>query len=326
MGLLYTVQNLVDEIRQQLDEDNTDSIDDQKDILPALNRAQKYAFDILARKYPEPLLRYTTLELEGNVPEYDMPSDVFEDRIQKLEVEIPNSAGLSQFEEVERRSYRDITRLESSCNSPTPRYYVIFSRTIRLIPAPSGAYNIRMWSLRNPEKLKLPQGRITVVDTVNNYVTVDSQGDQLTTETDQLGSYVNFINGRTGEIRGSAQIRILSNSRITFRTTPLRTSVLGRTISGSLTALGIEEDDYISPVDGTCVPYYSEPVANFMIEYSIAALTNKLEGDSNALQTLLSNLEEQVSRTWVGREQQLRIKRKSVAWNRPMGWYRGWRR
>lgn len=325
MSILYTVQNLVDEIRQQLDEDNTDSIDTDKDILPALNRAQKYAFDILARKYPEPLLKYETLTLTGNQAEYDMPEGVFEDRVQKLEVEIPNSNGLSQYEEVERRSYRDITRLESTCNAAIPKYYVIFSRTIRLIPAPSGAYNIRMWSLRNPEKLKLPQGRITVVDTVNNYVTVDSQGDSLTTETDQLGSYVNFIDGQTGEIKGSAQIRILSNNRLTFRTSPLRTSVLGRGISGSLVDLGIEEDDYISPIDGTCVPYYSEPVSNFMIEYSIAALTNKLEGDSNALQGLLSNLEEQVSRTWVGREQQLRIKRKSVAWNRPMGWYRGWR-
>lgn len=323
MGLMYTVESLVDEIRQQLDEDNTDSIDTNADILPALNRAQKYAFDILARKYPEPLLRYTTLTLTANVAEYPIPEDVFEDRIQKLEVAMP-SGSLSQYSEVERRSYRDITSLESTTNAASPRFYVIFGRTIRLIPAPSGAYNIRMWSLRNPEKLVLPQGRITVVNTTDNYVTVDSAGDSLTTETDQLGSYVNFIDGQTGEIKGSAQIRILSGGRITFRTSPLRSTVLGRTISSSLTSLGLEVDDYIAPIQGTCVPYFSEPVSNFLIEYSVAALKGKLEGDSNSLQSLLESLEKQVERTWVGREQQLRVKRKSNSWNRSLRLFRRW--
>lgn len=325
-GLLYTVQNLIEEIRSQLDEDNTDSIDTDRDILPALNRAQKYAFDILARKYPEPLLRYSTLALTANVAEYSIPEDVFEDRIQKLEVEMPSSNGKSAFVEVTRISYRDLTRQESTCNSPSPTYYAIFGRTMRLVPAPNGAFNIRMWSLRNPEKLVLPQGRITVVNTANRYVTVDSQGEDLSTETDQLGSYVNFIDGQSGLIKGSAQIQILSNNRVTFRSSPLRSTVLGRTISGDLTDLGIENDDYLAPIDGTCVPYYSEPVANFMIEYSIAALTNKLEGDSNSLKGLLDNLEKQVERTWVGRESTLRVKRKSNAWNRPSRQYWWWGR
>lgn len=314
--LLRTVQNLVDEIRSQVDEENRDSVSTENDILPTLNRAQDFAFDILARKYPEPILEYTTLNLVGSQAEYDIPENVFEDRVEKLEIAIP-SGNAATYREVQRISYRDITNYENSGNNSIPYYYCIYARKIRLVPAPSGQYNARMWYLRNPEKLELPQGRITIVNTASNYVTVDSAGSDLTTESDQLGSYVNVVDGQTGQIKGSLQIMSLANNRITFRAVPLRTTVLNRTITGDLSEVSAAIDDYISPIDGTCVPYFSRPVSNFIIQFSVAEIVRKLGGESDKEENILKKFEQQVERTWAGREMTLRIKKKSQIWSLP---------
>lgn len=317
--LLYTVENLVEEVRSKLNEDNTDSVDTDRDILPALNRANDFAFDILARQYPEPLLLPSTLTLVGGQSDYDIPEDTFEDRVKKIEIALPSSSGRARYVPLDRISYSDISEYESASPSAIPQYYCIHGRTIRIVPEPTGVYSARLWRLRNPEKLVMPQGRITVVNTASNYVTVDSQGSSLTTEADQLGSYINLIDGQTGVIRGSAQIQILSNNRITFRTSPLRSSVLNRTISGSLSDVTpLSLDDYLAPIDGTCVPFYSRPISNFLVQYAVADIKGTLEGDSNNEAKLLEKLEKQVEHTWVGRQQVLRIKKKSPIWGRPI--------
>lgn len=315
--LLYTVQNLVDEVRAQLDEANRDSVSTEEDILPSLNRAQDYAFDILARRYPEPLLRPAALTLVGGTADYDIPEDVFEDRVLKLDIEIPNGAGRNTYREVQQISYRDLATYESSSLSASPYYFAVFGRTIRFVPTPSGAYSARLWSLRNPEKLMIPQGRITRVNTGSNYVIVDTAGSSLTTESDQLGSYVNIIDGQTGEVKGSFQIATLSDNRLTFRTVPTRATVLNRTILGSIASLEIAEDDYVSPVDGTCVPYYGRPISNFLVQFSVAEITRSLGGSADMEERVLEKFEKQVERTWAGRETTLRIRKRSQSWGVP---------
>ena len=48
---IIAVNDLIDEVRSMLDEDNRTSVSDTADILPALNRAQNYAANILSRHY-----------------------------------------------------------------------------------------------------------------------------------------------------------------------------------------------------------------------------------------------------------------------------------
>lgn len=324
-SVLYTVDNIVNEIRGQVDELNVDSVSTTADILPSLNRGQNYAFDILARRYPEPILQHTSLVLSANVAEYDVPEDVFEDRVLKIEIAIPGGSGQSAYREVTRISYRDVSLFESPNSTNIPQYYCIVGRKIRFVGAPSALYNARVWSLRNPEKLVLQQGRITVVNTVGNYVIVDEAGPNLTTESDQLGSYVNLVDGQTGEIKGSLQIQVLTSNKVTFRTSPARASVLNRDIDSSLLdadmAPIVNVDDYLSPIDGTCVPYYGQPLTNFMIQYTVAEITRKLGGTADSEEQVLQKFEKQVERTWAGREISLRIKKKSRKWGVP---YRRW--
>lgn len=296
-----------------LDESNQDSVNTEADILPALNRASQFAFDILARVYPEPLLRYQTLDLVSGTNEYDIPEDIFEDRVLKIESIQPQGAGAT-YSEIKRISYRDISNYETAGTVAIPQYYCIIGRKIRFVGTPDGSYDCRLWAVRNPEKLKLPQGRITLINSPSNYVIVDQSGDSLTTESDKFGSYVNLIDGQTGEIKSTMQIQTITDNKITFRTVPTRATVLNRTIEADLDNVEVSQDDYISPIDGTCVPYFGQPTNNFLIQFAVAEITRKLGGAADTEENILKKFEQQVERTWAGREVSLRVKKKSDHW------------
>ena len=321
--ILYTVDDLVSEVRSQLDEENRDSVSTSSDILPALNRAQDYAFDIYARRYPEPILRHAVLPLQAGVQEYDIPEDVFEDRVLKMEIEIPTGGVGSTFAEVQQISFRDLSNYESVGKTNIPLYYSIYRRKIRFVAPPTGTYSARMWSLTNPERLELSQGRITTINNDSNYVIVDSAGSSLTTEADELGSYVNLIDGQTGEIKGSLQIQQLnSNNRLVFRTSPQRSTVVNRTIGTALSDISVELDDYIAPISGTCVPYFGSPTTNFLLQYAVAEITRKLGGDAAQEERVLEKFEKQIERTYAGRPSTLRVTKRSNIWGVPTRrWY-----
>ena len=320
-NILNTVDSLMSQVRSQLDEDNAVSIRDDLDILPALNRAQDYAMNILARHYEEPLLDFFILDLIGGQQEYRIPEDAFEDRIEKIEIQIQRS----HFEEITRISYRDISLYESSLRSQIPRYYTIKKKRIRFVPNPTGVFNARVWYLKCAPALVKVQGRITHVNEENNYLLVDNIGDDLTTETDELNSYVNIIDGSSGEIKASLQIKRLDDNRITFKNIPTRNKVLNRQIDTNIaelvdfdnSQLKIEADDYVCLISGSCVPTFAKPVSNFLIQFAVAELTRKLGGDSQLEEVVKKQFEEQVERSWVGREQSMRVKKKARYWNRP---------
>ncbi len=316
---LQTVQQLADSVRSRIDEMNRDSIDDERDILPALNRALEYAVDIYSKHYIDPFLAYTTLDLTS-AQEYSLPEDVYEDRIVKLEI----ATSTNFYQEVQRISYRDITAYEADSATPAPYCYVVVGRKIRLLPPPSGVYDARLWYVKYPEQLVLPQGRITVVNPGSNYLVVDTIGPDLTTEIDQLDSFINVINSRTGEVKGTFQIASLNDGRIGLRSAPPtngRTEIFGKTISTSMVDLGIERDDYVCVAAGTCVPYLASPTSNFLIQYSVAELSRQLGVNSVEEEQVLAKFEDQVKRTWAGRETTIRVKKRSAAFGVP---YRRW--
>ena len=318
---LNTVDNLISQVRSQLDEDNSTSVRTDLDILPALNRAQDDAMNILARHYEEPLLDYFTLDLVNGVLEYPIPEDTFEDRIEKLEIEVTTN----HYQEMDRISYRDITIYESSLRSNIPRYYVQLGKRLRIIPNPTGVYDVRVWYLRCPPSLVESQGRINSVNEDENYIIVDEIGSGVSTEADQLESYVNLIDGQSGLIKGTFQVKRIDSNKVTFKTTPSRTKVINKTISTSLSSLvdrdgntiTVEPDDYICSIGGSCVPFFSKPVNNFLIQFAIAEITRKLGGPADMEEQVLRKFEEKVERSWVGREQTIRIKKRARYWNRP---------
>lgn len=308
MARRLTTTDLIADVRAMIDEDNQEAVDDTRDILPSLNRAQDYAANILARHYESPLLAFESVTLTAGTASYSIPEKALEQRLEKVEV---NVGGV--YQPVKRLSYRDITDYEQSGATAVPLYYAIVGDEYRLLPAPSATYPLRIWYLRDPDPLVEEQGRLTVINTAQNYLIVDSIGEDVSSEVDSLESFVNIVDGQTGEVKVSLQVQSISGNRVQFRTVPSRSTVYNRTISGEIPST-VEKDDLLCSASGTCIPILRKPFSNFLIQYAVAEMQRKLGGPADMEQRVLKDLEAQVERSWVGREQSLRVTKSSKNW------------
>lgn len=309
--ILYPVDNLISEVRYLLDEINTDTVDNTNDILPALNRGQEYAFDIYARYYPDPVLAHVAQTLVAGTSEYEMPQAAFEDRLLKVEITIPGNGSFATQIQCKRISYMDISEYEATTTVSIPTYYCIVGRNIRYVPTPNGVFNARIWYVTEPERLVPQQGRITTIG--SGYVNVDVAGSNLSTTTNSLNSYINFVNFSTGKIKCTMQISGISGTQISLRSSPIRSSVESRSVVGTIDST-VAVDDYICQVQGTCVPFFGAPTANYMVHFAVAEIKRKLGVDSQNEDAVLKKFEEQVEKSWAGREMQMRIAKKNPIW------------
>lgn len=319
---LGTVDDLITQVRGKIDEDNIESVSDEF-ILDALNRGQDDGMNILARHFEEPLLTHQPLDLVNGQQEYDIPEEAFEDRLEKVEINIRGT-----FVEVQRIDYHDISYFETRTKADVPYYYALVGRKMRLVPDVSGTYDARIWYLRAPEELVKQQGRITVISSSpDNYVVVDQAGDNLDTATDALESYVNVIDGQTGIVKGTLQISNIEGDRVKFKSTPTRATVFNRTVDSDInnlsSGLTVELDDYICSAQGTCVPQFARPMSNFLVQFADAEARMKLGGPADMSLRILEKFEkERVERAWVGRQQHRRVKKRSKHWDLPhRRWY-----
>lgn len=318
MAQRLTITDLITEVRQQLDEVNNEAIGDEDDIIPALNRAQNYATDILARKYKEPLLTNTTVTSSGGL--FSIPEDAFEDRLLKVE-----AIQGQQYIEVPFISYEEWDTVTDVATG-IPLGYTITGRDVRLLPAGSSVTSFRIWYLQDPRPLAPSQGRINIVNLANNYVIVDSVGSGLSAESDNLASFVSLVDGATGVVKGTVQIQSINNNTITFKTVPTRSVVLDQTVDDDINALAsglvVAVDDYLALAPNTCIPFLKKPLANFLVQYAVAELTRKLGGDSGMEQGVLEKFEQQVERSWTRRPNNQRVKRVSPVWATYTRWTR----
>lgn len=310
---------LISQVRSQLDESNEAHLDDITDILPALNRAQDTAANLLARHYESPLLAYQSVSLTTDQPEYDIPEDAFEGRLEKVEVLIN-----TQYYPLKRVDHRDISEFDRSAGSTSiPHAYCIIGNQYRLLPRPTAAYSLRIWYLKDPEPLVMEQGKVISFDSGTRKITVDAIGDDISaTGIEDLSAFVNIINGRTGEVRASLQVQNVNGNIITFKASPDRASVLGKTISNALPST-LAKDDYLTLVHGTCIPVLKKPFSNYIIQYAVAELQRKLGGPADMEQAITEKLEKVVEKSWVGREVSLRVQQVNKHWAQSRRrWYR----
>jgi hypothetical protein len=299
-----------------LDESNTAAVDDVEDILPSLNRGQDQVCSLLARHYQSPLLTHTEYTLTSGVSEYPIPEEALEQRVTKVEV---NVGGL--YVPVKEISHTDISLYEHPAPAAVPLYWCGVGLDFRLVPTPAATYPLRIWYPLEPAPLVLPQGRITRLDANGAYLVVDGVGEDITPEADQLNSYVNLVDGRTGRIKATLQVASITGNRISFRAGPARTSVLDRQVSATYSTTGslaVALDDYVCTVAGTCIPVLRKPSANYLIEWAVAELRGtKLGGEVGGERQVLAKLEEAVERSWAGRANNLRVHKVSPFWGRP---------
>lgn len=321
-GRVKNTNDLISDVRSLLDEENNAAVDNATDILPALNRAQDVASNILARHYESPLMTYTTVTTNANQKEYPIPEDSFEERLEKIEASVN---GL--YYPITRIDYRDVSLYETQGSTSIPYYYAIIGDKYRILPTSNGTYGLRVWYNQDPLPIVTPQGRITKVDTVNQFVTLDAVGTDLTTENDNLNSFVNIIDGQTGRYKGTFQIKTLLNNRLTIKTIPSRTTVYNQTVSTSLSglteprdsniAVTIDVDDLVCVAAGTCIPFFKKPFSNYLIQYAVADIRRKLGGPADLEERIKKDLETLVERSWVGQEAYIKVASKNTTWSRP---------
>ena len=315
MSRRLTVDDLIADVRSLLDEDNTANISDDTDILPALNRAQDVAANILARHYETPLIVSKTVTPTANQQEFDIPEDALEERLEKVEIQVGEF-----YHEVPRVSYRDISQYDYVTTAAIPQAHAIVGNKYRLLPSVTGIHPLRIWYSKDPEPFVKCQGRITVINTGSNYVTLNDipSTTSLTTDVTNLDAYVNLVDGETGEIKATMQVSSIDTTcdRVTFKSTPDRTTVLNKTVVGAIPST-VNQDDFICLIHGSCVPFLKKPNSNFIIQHAVNDIKiNKLGEPADALFRLVQKLEEQVERSWVGREQSLRVKGRNHNWVR----------
>lgn len=318
MARSQTTKDLIQAVRSLLDEDNTAALDDARDIVPALQRGLTKAYSVLARKYPEPLLAYTTVVPEQGEAEYNIPEDAFEDRVEKLEA-VSNNI----YFPVKRVDFRDLTYYETSGTTNAPMVWASIGRTYRVAPKPTGTYQFRVWYLKEPPNLGVEQGRITLINTTSNYVTVDLPGESLTSAIDANNAYVSIVDQNTGVIKSSHQIQSILGNRISFKVTPNPTKpkVNGETISGGIHST-VEVDDYVCLVGQTCISPLRNPLANYIVQFAVSELIRKLGGEADMEQRVLKEMERDVERQWAGRENTSKVKSSSKHWASRLGRWR----
>ena len=305
-----TTRSIIAQIRSLLDENNEAEISDDIDILPALNRGYDDAMDIVARKYPDSMIQPLMVTVVPGQALYDIPEDAFQQRLEKVEAYVNGF-----YTEIKRIAYNDITAYDVP-SSGTPYYYAVMGTQYKLAPPPRGINGIRIWYIPEQGPLVQEYGRISSVNTGENYVVVTDVTDptQVSNGIDNLRSFVNVVDNRTGQIKATLQIQSITNSKLTFKTAPTRTEVQGRTVIGAIPAT-VTRDDYICPVDGTCIPFMRSPLTNFLITYTVADIKAiKLDGDPQVVIKMLDKFEQRVERTWIRREQELRVGKASRIW------------
>jgi len=308
------VDNLIEDVRSLTDERNAEGLDDVRDILPALNRAQDRAASILARQYESPMLTYIDVVTTGTVAEYTIPEDCLEERIEKIELKVQG-----YYYAIDRVSFRDLTQLEYPVPLALPRHYCVIANKYRLVPAPAGIYSLRLWYLKDPPPLKKSSGQITVINTSNltaQYLVVNSIGADLSATTTEEGNYISVIDGQTGAPKGFFQIQSITGNRINIRSTPTKPAIQGKTLGTTLVGLSIEVDDFVVVAPASCIPFLKKPVSNYIVQFAVAEIVKKLGGPADMEMNVLKMLEADVTSSWVGREQSLKVTAKSTRWGR----------
>lgn len=310
--MAHTTEDILRQVRAQLQEENTKTINDTV-ILDAVNRGNDYAFDLMIKHYPDPLVfQDPVLRTVDENNEIEILESTFEDRLLKID-----AIQSTTYYDMERVSYRDIARIDGTNLTGAPRVYAMIGRKVRILPKPTmGTYKFRMWYVREVENLVKTQGKITAIGTTDisgtthSYVALDNIGSGLA-----VGEYINIIDAHTGEIKNSLEILSIdaTSGKVVFKETPTRSSVQNKNIDGAL-ADDIELDDLVCLIDGTCIPFFKKPLTNYIIQYAVYEIRRALGYDVSLEERMLKKLEDSVERQWVGRENTKRVNAKNRLW------------
>jgi hypothetical protein len=217
---------------------------------------------------------------------------------------------------LQRLSNHKTTNFVTVSQTEIPTHYTIKRNQIELYPTPKGNVTVHVHYFKRPEDLVKQQGRVTTIDTDNNYIIVDDIGADVSTSTTGFGAYLNVIDYNTGAIKRTLQVSATdtTSEQITFKSSGLtRSTVLGKTVSTSIGS-DVAVDDYVCLVTGTCVPEVDEAYTDYLIQHAVVAIRRRLGEPVVDDLAELKDLEEELLKSWTSREMSHRVRKGSRAW------------
>lgn len=314
---MYTVTDMMNILRNKLQESNTTKISDSE-ILYALNQGQDFAFDIIARRYPDSIAVAATATLNSDNT-ITIPEGAFEQRLTR--VYRNNSDDYTT--PLERVDYREKDDFVGRQGVPTS--YAILKNKVHILPTTNVSnYTYKIAYVEDVEKLVKDQGRITTVNLAgggNASIVVDSLGSDLTADASNINRFVNLVDGQSGLIKCSLEVKEIepTTKTVTFKATPTRTSVLNRTVVADITT-DVEVDDYICVIEGSCVPYFKKPSSNYILQFATVEIKRSLGMDAQQEEVALRKYEEQMEKINSKRESTDRVFRRRNARNYSKRW------
>ena len=307
-----TIDDMIDMVRVQLDESSTTNINDTE-IIQVLNRAQRNTANILARKNDDMFWTQVDTTLVSAQRNYTLPDEAYGERIEMVEVFVSDTPF-----QLKRITRKQASSYIGTAVTTRPSYYTLQKNEIHVFPTPSGGNTMRIHYTARPEPFVKVQGRITSINTSSNFILVDTLGSDISTSVSTVnsGGYVNFIDYNTGAVLGSGQVSAIDTTlnKINVKTSSLtRSTVLGKTVATSLPST-LAVDDYVCLITGTCIPEIPDAYQDYMIQYAVVELKRSFNEDTQADFAALKELEQEVEKVWVGRENHLRVKKTGGPW------------
>jgi hypothetical protein len=308
---MYVVSDMIAMIRNKLQEHNSKKITDTE-ILYALNQGQDFAFDIIARRYPDSIAVIADAVLNSDYT-ITIPEDAFEQRLTRV-YRVNDGEYTTPMERVDYREADDYVG-----RTDVPTSYAIIKNKVHLLPRSDiSSYTYKIAYVQDIETLVPDQGRIeeiTLAGGGNASIKVDSVGTALTNDATSIERFVNLVDGKTGLIKCSLEVQSIdtATNTITFKKddvdSPTRSEVFGKTIVGDITT-DVEKDDYICGIKGSCVPYFKKPSYNYILQFATTEIKRSVGMDAQQEEIALRRYEEQMEKINSGRESTSRVYRR----------------
>jgi len=309
--MIDTVEDLIQQVRDLTDEDNTEDISDAF-IVRMLNRAQQDLVSEITRKYNSHFMSEVILSASdfsadssgvsrvADLSKY-MSSVAF--KINSIDSKIGDA-----WTPVRQVPFSHTLALDTKTGTSLPVVYSLQGNKLFVYPNVDTLVKLRVRYQLRPPKLTRVVGRITDIIAPTLFKISDSSMLQDIGNED-LSNFINIVDPFTGNIKSTHQISLAAdNETVSIVSSNMyRDKVFGRTVDAEM--VDVSDDDLVCFAHGTCVPYLVSDLTNYHVEIAAFHVKRALGTVDNPDFQERDRIIERVSKVWAGRENTMKINR-----------------
>lgn len=305
--MLDVVEDLIQQVRDVTDEDNTEDVSDAF-IIRMLNRAQQDLVSEITRKYNPTFMDEVVLtasdftsDVSGVARVADlskyMQSVAF--KINAVDAKVGDA-----WTPVRQVPFSHTLALDTKTGTSLPVIYSVQGSRMYVYPNVDTLVQLRIRYQMRPPKLVATAGRVLEVGEDTILIT-DASAFEGSNE-ESLTNYANIIDPFTGAVKATFEVGYAEGSNELNIVSSNRASVFGRAITNSPE---IAVDDLVCHASGTCIPYLVSDLTNYHVELAAFHVKRALGTIDTADFQERDRVIERISKIWSGRENTMKINR-----------------